>query len=812
MATGNQPRHPHNQLPDPLGEVGRAAIWRAETVLAVRQLFIAFWPFALVLKLAMAMALFGLFPFFGPLGHTLLSLGFGAALIASFVYSYKHHRSISEGEARRAVERASGLAHRPLTALVDTAAVDGGLWSQHRHRAAQAIKAAALQVPSINLRGMGSPVLRYGSWVALVAALLFAWDEAPRRLQEATEPPVEHLLPVSKLDAWVTPPAYTGQPPIALRADQRHVTIPEGSTLTVRITGGWFPPVLELPTGRQRLQGDGADSYQYTAPISQSGWLKIRQDGRYLGQWALSFMLDMPPSIEFNKPPEATEQMALRLDYKASDDIGLTAIEAEIEPAIASIASPHLKPLVLALPLAQPPPRHANAFRFFDLTAHPLAGSKVLITLRAHDGKNQVAETTPIAFTLPERRFTNPIAKSLIRLRKEVLVRGLAARHPGAELASGLAEEAEESERADLTGALALRVIAARLRLTTDTAEIPGLERLIWDTALHFEDGGAGQALNQLRQAQQALEDALSNGASDAELAQLMQQLEQAMNDYLDQLQQQDQQAQQQDGEGNVQMLDRQDIQNMLEQMRQLAQSGSRDQAREMLQQMQQMMENMQSRGQGQGDPQLSQDMQRLGEIARQQQGMMQSQPGEQQQGQSQSGEAQSGEGQSPAQNGEPQQGGLPQPGEGQAQQQAQQQEGLRRELGDVMQGLAERRYDVGRLGQGERSMNDARQSLEQGEGEEAAGQQGQALEHLREGMNSLQQQAQQRSQGSGGSDPFGRRQQGDGGSDTSHIDIPDRQAAERARQVLEELRRRAGDYSRPPEERDYLERLLKWF
>ncbi len=782
MTAPHKPSSQRSQVPDTLGQVGRSAIWRAESVLALRQLVQAFWPFALVLKLALITALFGLFPLFGPLGHTLLSLGFGAALIASFVYSYKRHRGITEGEARRAVERASGLAHRPLTTLADTAAVNNSLWAQHRNRAAQTIKAVTLHAPRINLRGMGSPALRYGSWAALIVALVFAWDEAPRRLQEAAEPPVARLLPASKMDAWITPPAYTGQPPLALRADQRQVTVPEGSTLTVRVTGGWFPPVLELPADRVRLNVDAGQAYQYTALIENSGWLKIRQDGRYLGQWALSFMLDTPPTVDFTKPPEPTEQMALRIDYTASDDIGLTAVEAEIEPAIAGMNSPHLKPLILSLPLTTPPPRHASAFRFFDLTAHPLAGSKVLITLRAHDGKDQLAETTPIPFTLPERNFTNPISKALIRLRKELLVRGMAARHPGAELVSGLAEEAEEGERDDFLGALALRVIAARLRLNTAASEIPALERLMWDTALHFEDGGAGQAFNQLRQAQQALEDALSNGASDAEIAQLMQQLEQAMNNYLDELQQQAQERgeQPQTSEGEARLLDRQDIQNMMEQMRQLAQSGSRDQAREMLQQMQQMMENLRSGGQGQGDAQLQKDMQRLGEIAKEQQGMMQSQP---QDGQTQSG-----------------------------QEQAEQQEGLRRELGDVMQGLAERGYDVDKLGEGERSMNGARQSLEQGDQQGAAQQQGNALGQLQQGMQSLQEQAQQRAEGRGGSDPFGRRPDGDSGSDTSKIEIPDRQAAERARQVLEELRRRSGDYTRPQDERDYLERLLKWF
>lgn len=772
---------------DPLKSAGAGAIWRAGRVLVLRQLVLAFWPFALVLKLFLVAALFGLFPLFGPLGHTLLTVGFAVALLATLVMSVQRYHGLSEGAARRAVERASNLAHRPLTTLADTPVIGGSLWAEHRQQAAGIVRQAVLRVPRLQLAGIGHPLLRYGSWAAVLVALLVAWDEAPRRLEEAAEPPVERLLPVSKLDVWLTPPAYTGQPALALRADQPEVVVPEGSQLNVRVTGGWFPPVVEQPAARQRLSADSTNAYQYTAPLASGGWVKVRQDGRYVGKWRVSLLQDAPPQVDFTKPPSPTDQKALRIDFSASDDIGLVKLEAVIEPTHVVVSSPHHEPLVLSLPLASPPPQHADGFRYFDLTANPLAGTEVLISLRAIDGKGQVAESNPVTMTLPERSFNNPVSRALVRLRKELLVRGLAVRRPGAELVGGLAEELEqqsaENSRYDWTGDLALWVIAARLRLSDSPEAIPGLERLMWDTALHFEDGGAGQALNNLRQAEQALEDALSNGASDAEIQQLMHQLEQAMNDYLNELQRQGGAMQQQAEGGQMQMLDRQDLQNMLEQMRQMAQSGSRDQARQMLQQMQQLMENLRTPGMagGGGDPQLQQDMQQLGGIFHRQQQMMQSQPDN---------------GQTPS-----------------GQQSAQQQEGLRHDLGNVMQGLAERGYDVNELGKGERAMNSAREHLEQGEQQGAADQQGQALSHLRQGMQSIQQQAEQRArEGQGGRDPFGRRPNGDGGQDTSKIEIPDRDAAQRARQVLEELRRRSGDYSRPADERDYLDRLLKWF
>jgi hypothetical protein len=100
---------------------------------------------------------------------------------------------------------------------------------------------------------------------------------------------------------------------------------------------------------------------------------------------------------------------------------------------------------------------------------------------------------------------------------------------------------------------------------------------------------------------------------------------------------------------------------------------------------------------------------------------------------------------------------------------------------------------------------------------------QGRAIEALRQGAEGLQQQAQgngeggrgyramSRRPGSGGPgrDPLGREAGNRGGALEGALNGgPD--VAERARQVLEELRRRLADPSRPEEERDYFERLLK--
>ena len=62
------------------------------------------------------------------------------------------------------------------------------------------------------------------------------------------------------------------------------------------------------------------------------------------------------------------------------------------------------------------------------------------------------------------------------------------------------------------------------------------------------------------------------------------------------------------------------------------------------------------------------------------------------------------------------------------------------------------------------------------------------------------------------GRDPLGRPTSSDGAFDQSDVKIPDENILQKSRQILNELRRRAGERSRPVIELDYIERLLKRF
>ena len=161
----------------------------------------------------------------------------------------------------------------------------------------------------------------------------------------------------------------------------------------------------------------------------------------------------------------------------------------------------------------------------------------------------------------------------------------------------------------------------------------------------------------------------------------------------------------------------------------------------------------------------------------------------------------------------------------------ADRQQALRDQLRSQQQGLPEGGGAAGQaaedaLDQAGRAMEGAEEALREGDLAEAIDRQSEAMEALREGMRALgdalanqQQPGQQQGQGraatssqGNGLDPLGRRngENGDGGSADGAFS--EGQAYRRAWDLLEEIRRRAGERERSDTERSYLERLLDRF
>jgi uncharacterized protein (TIGR02302 family) len=451
---------------------------------------------------------------------------------------------------------------------------------------------------------------------------------------------------------------------------------------------------------------------------------------------------------------------------------------------------------------------------------------------------------------LPARRFFDPLAAAVIEQRRDLLwARANATRV--AQVLRAVSNHPEDLFRSD-TAYLRLRVVLGRLETFDEYGLKPEqqeeIAQALWDLAALIEDGTLADALERMRQAQERLSEAMKNGASDEEIAELMQELREATQDYLQQLQRLAQQdgengEQQQGQNGESMQMSQDDLQRMMDRIQELMEQGRMAEAQQALDEFQQMMENMRvTQGQGQGGQSEGQQaMEGLAETLREQQGLSDqafrdlqeqfnpgAQAGESQgnegssggQGRGQSHEGQGGRGQGSDQSGEGQQG------QGTL---ADRQQALRDELERQEQGLPGAGTPEGEaareaLGRAGRAMDDAEEALRGDDLAEAIDRQSEAMEALREGMRSLGEamaQNQQNQPGQGteegdmqatNRDPLGRNPGAAGSISTEEDMLQGEDVYRRARELLDEIRRRTGDTDRPKIELEYLKRLLERF
>jgi uncharacterized protein (TIGR02302 family) len=794
------------------------------------------WPAAAALGAFLVLALFDFLPNLPGWLHAAVLLGLGAALCVSAVAVFRKLAIPNQSAARRRIEQASGLEHRPLEALADRpiGALDAqaaGLWQAHLRRMAAAARDLRIGLPKASFAPRDQRGLRALLAILLLLGAVDAGADWRDRLVRAVTPAVTAgaTAVAASLDIWVTPPEYTGLPPQFLRpGTQEIVRIPTGSKLLAQVHGAGSTPRLGIDGDSRDFEAIDKQNFQISATLTSGKQLEVIQSSTALGKWQIEVIPDNPPKAEFAKNPEGTSHAALRIDYKASDDYGVESVKAVIRR---DGGNPE-ETIELELPLPGLHLKEAQATSYHDLSPHPWAGLAVEIRLVATDALGQAGESTPVHMKLPERKFEHPVARAIIDQRKE-LASDPSSRLAVADTLSDLRER-PQLYRDDTVAFLALRLAEERLRLNDDVTSVAQVQQLLWDTALRIEDGHMSLAEREMRRLQQQLQDALARNAPDEEIERLMKELQQALDQYLQALAEQmarnPEQFQQPIDPSKV--ISSRDLQRMLDRARDLARNGARDQAREMLSQLQNMLENLRMAKPGQmpqqGSSQAQQMMRDMRELMQRQQQLLDRSFRAQQQGQ----QGQRGQQGRPGQQRGQQQGGDQQDPNGQMGDAAGQQEGLRRMLGDVMRRLGDGLGDIPEpLGRAERAMRDATQALQRREPGEAIGPQTEALDQLQQAARDFAQQMQRRMQGQLGNpnndevgatggeprdrverDPLGRPLSNNGTYDQGDVKIPDQNTLQKAREILDELRRRASERFRPSIELDYIDRLLKRF
>lgn len=832
----------------------------------------AFWPLWAVLMLAMALVMLGVQDFISPRAAMGVAAVFGIAALWALIYGARLFRWPLAAEA---VERLDNtLPGHPITQLNDTQVVGAQdaaskvVWAAHLAQMAARVRGAKPAPADLRVASKDPYALRYVAVLALLVALLFGSVSKVSTVGDiATGQGGTALTSGPSWEGWIEPPAYTGKPSLYLNdLPAGDISVPKGARITVRLYGEVGALTLqETVSGADAAPRDPAAISQELI-VTQNGALRIEGTGG--AEWVIAILPDTPPLVRLDGDLTREAQGVMRQPFAASDDYGVVRGAAEFRLDMTAmprrygqIVDPEPRAsIILDLPLPITGDRSDFSEELVDnLSEHPWVGLPVTLTLTAEDALGQSGQSEPMQMELPGRRFFAPLARAVIEQRRDLLW----SRANGARVSQVLRAVTHRPEGfVRNNGAyLMLRVALTRLEaavafdMTTEVQD--EIAAALWEIALVFEDGSLADAKERLHRAQERLAEAMKNGASKDEIAELMQELRDATKDYMRQLAEQQRQNggdnQQQAESGERMEISQAELQALMDRIQELMEEGRMEEAAELMQRMNEMMENMQMAEGGEGGEKSpgEQSMEDLKDTLRNQQGLSdqafrdlqeqfnpnanrgesgqnRGEAGGQGEGRSHTGQGDQGQGESGGESG--QQGGG-QTGQGQ-EGLADRQQALRDELQrqkDGLPGGGTPEGDAARdaLERAERAMDGAEDALRGDRLAEALDNQAEAMEALREGMRNLSEaiaknEQQEQSPGQQGEaqgrdnanarDPLGRENNGRGKTGTDDDLLQGDDVYRRARELLDEIRRRSGDKNRPDLELDYLDRLLDRF
>lgn len=808
----------------------------ARILLVWESLWPGLWHAAALAGLFVALALLGLFTGLPMALHWALLALFALALATALWRGLRAFRWPSRDQALRHLEQTSGLSHQPLGAYEDVPAQgtgDRAFWIAHQRWISERLHHLKLGFASPGLAAHDPYGLRAIIILLLVIGVAGTSPGRFARVAGALLPGVGSPRTIS-IEAWITPPSYTGQMPVYLeRRDpatgetataDTALKVPVGSTLSLRVHGLRTAPSLE--TGREDrgkpepLKDLGSDNYALDLPIQSSAEFALTQGGKLMRGWNIEIIPDNAPTIAFTKPLQRTASGTLRFAYKVHDDYGVTAAQAQVALADAPRASalgaefsgetrharaaPRVAPPTIILPLRVQRPKDASAETYIDLTPHPWAGLPVTITLVAKDDAGHEGLSDPVNLTLPARNFTKPLAAAVVEQRRALAFDPTSTTRVARILDDLTFDGARYID--DKTVYLALRAAYWRLVVAQRDSDLTGIFDLLWSIALHIEDGDISLAESEVRRTRDALAQALSDGAGNDEISRLMDEMKQAFQRYMEALivknGNPDANLTDQFAPQDGQTIDRDQLEKMMATIGELARSGAREQAKAMLEQLQAIMENMQVPNQNanmsEGDKAMAAAIDRVGKLIDAQRQLMDEtfRLGEQ--------------------NGENSDGtSLGKEGKNALRALKHRQEDLTKELDGLLTDLEKAKAAApADFAKAQTQMKNAEQRLGDGRTDRATSSQGQAIGSLRSAAQGLADKLMAGKQGkprpgqsSDTGNPFGDPQ-----AQGSRVDVPKTIDTQAARHIIEELRRRASELGRPKIELDYLDRLLERF
>ncbi|WOR14172.1 DUF4175 family protein [Hyphomonas sp. FCG-A18] len=594
------------------------AVWRS------------FWPFIAACAAFLCLALLGLHERLPTKLAALSTLAFLIFALITALRGLRHYRGPNRNDAVRELDHQSDL--RPLSSLQDRPArpeAEGVmLWRAHEQRLTDAIR--RLKVPTFrDIWRRADPFMFRAILPAAIISLLVANGTGSLdRLSKAFSPDYGSLLGAEniRIEAWITPPDYSGRAPIFLDRDENTLEVPAGSVVTVRAQAPSAPKLRLDGQRRETLPfaatPDGA--FEVTATLKTNTTLSVRWWGERQS-WTIRTAPDNPPKTLFVSMPTLGENDETEFTWAIEDDYGVAKLELAIRPE----SDPTRAPDLIPIELGALNPTELTKRDSIDLTRNRWAGSRVIVNLVATDAAGQMGVSDTYEFILPSKLLLQPLAKAIqdarVTLLREdnpydtlpehtdSLVSG--AFYTSATQRLGTAPEGIQRGHLmldaitygtpdyirDLLVYTSLRSAMREIEAASNTETSKALDEMLWAVSLRAEYGTSADAYARLLAARNALEEALRDGASEEEIQRLTEAFRQAAMNYLAARMAEamanglaaPQQPQDGAAGGQGPNLGGQDFADMLDALEELAETGAADQARQLLSDITNMLENL---------------------------------------------------------------------------------------------------------------------------------------------------------------------------------------------------------------------------
>lgn len=594
-------------------------------VLLWEKLIVSLWPFILVTLSFCSLILYDIHVFLGNFGIYFLLVTWAGLSLWSLVMGLKKFTWPSYAHVLKRLEQDSSLEHRPLFSLRDHLAnpqtvVTQDLWEAHKKTLFNSIKNLSLPRYKPLLAKEDPYALRIAIIVLFLVGILLTGDNWHYKITSSFHSIAWNSLlpePYKKTSIAIIPPEYTDletqyfdntSPPTDT------VFIAEGSMLKVQVNGGWNTPALLLHDAKTPFEKLESHSFFLEKMVPDTPHIKIQQGFYSLWDQKIHYIYDELPQIHLKESPQTSSQGDIQIPLAVYDDYGVEDLifHLKLDPLLGDgkTQEDDKEQTINIVDFGQNITLERKVFSesgqlyhlnpLYNIADHVWAGLPVLVSLSVRDKQGQTATADPVRLVLPERHFHNPIAQEIIAVRKQLIWQPN-LRDQKTQLALYTILHKEDFPEDSTIAYLALRTALARLQYNEKNQDpkISGaLIKLLWQAALHIEDGNIALVEQSFLEAKKALENALNDpNTADQELATLIENFEQAMAQYLNALQKQAQ-IQQQDGKMppiSEEILrshfSQDNFSSFFDKLMSEALSGNRRQAQNLLSQLDQLMD-----------------------------------------------------------------------------------------------------------------------------------------------------------------------------------------------------------------------------